>query len=233
MKYINTRNPKAPKIAVNAEFNEKTKTYLVDFEDGTNTTVTSSTFKRYYKPIADESAEPEAIVESNDEVAGDGTPIAEVGKEIAEQAKQKAKKAKAEKSAKKADSKKSEKKSAPAKKSDAKKSEKKSSDKPKRVPSEEAQKVKQSVISFLKKNKAMFKEVGKRVRLIDAEGKCYAYILSNKSGIRIYVKEDCKQYNAIKNVASDNKYIKSKYNKTALVEIGKMESVLSKMSIQK
>ena len=228
MKYINTRNPKAPKIAVNVEFNEKTKTYLVDFEDGTNTTVTSSTFKRYYKPIADESAESEAVVKNDEDVAGDGTPLAEVGKEIAEQAKQKAKKASAKKPEKKP-----EKKSEPAKKSDAKKSEKKSSDKPKRVPSEEAQKVKQSVISFLKKNKALFKEVGKRVRLVDADGKCYAYILSNKSGIRIYVKEDCKQFNAIKNVASDNKYIKSKYNKTALVEIEKMESVLSKMSIQK
>ena len=77
--YKNTQNGK---IAVSAELNEKTKTYLITFEDGKNTSISASTFKRWYRKIDDGKAE---------ETAGDGTPLAEVGKEIAEQAKQKAK----------------------------------------------------------------------------------------------------------------------------------------------
>jgi hypothetical protein len=80
--YKNTQNGK---IAVSAELNDKTKTYLITFEDGKTTSVSASTFKRWYKKI-DDGKEVEK--------AGDGTPLAEVGKEIAKQAKEKAKDAK-------------------------------------------------------------------------------------------------------------------------------------------
>lgn len=80
--YKNTQNGK---IAVSAELNEKTKTYLITFEDGKTTSISASTFKRWYRKIDDGKAE---------ETAGDGTPLAEVGKEIAKQAKEKAKDAK-------------------------------------------------------------------------------------------------------------------------------------------
>lgn len=80
--YKNTQNGK---IAVSVELNEKTKTYLITFEDGKTTSVSASTFKRWYRKI-DDGKEVEK--------AGDGTPLTEVGKEIAKQAKEKAKDAK-------------------------------------------------------------------------------------------------------------------------------------------
>lgn len=121
MKYVNKRNGK---VASQAQFNEKTKTWIMDYEDGTNTTVSSSTLKRWWKPVEEEVVEPLidldnpvteeeaqelgmvggdeavelAVVDAD--VAGDGTPLAEVGKEIFEQAKKKAEKAKAERQAK-------------------------------------------------------------------------------------------------------------------------------------
>ena len=87
--YKNTQNGK---IVTSAELNEKTKTYLITFEDGKTTSVSASTFKRWYKKI-DDGKEVEK--------AGDGTPLAEVGKEIAKQAKQKAEKVQKEKKEKK------------------------------------------------------------------------------------------------------------------------------------
>lgn len=80
--YKNTQNGK---MVTSAELNEKTKTYLITFEDGKTTSVSASTFKRWYRKI-DDGKEVEK--------AGDGTPLAEVGKEIAKQAKEKAKDAK-------------------------------------------------------------------------------------------------------------------------------------------
>jgi len=79
MKYINKRNGK---ITANVTFDEKFKTYALEFEDGSNTVVTVSTFKRWYAPVADSTEEQD--------VCADGTSYAEVGKEIAEQAKHKA-----------------------------------------------------------------------------------------------------------------------------------------------
>jgi len=119
MKYVNKRNGK---VATQGQFNEKTKTYIMDYEDGTNTTVTTSTLKRWWKevkdeeevveplidldnPVTDEEAQELGMVGGDEavelevvdpDVAGDGTPLAEVGKQIAEQAKKKAEKAKAE-----------------------------------------------------------------------------------------------------------------------------------------
>lgn len=91
-------------IAVSAEFDEKFKTYLVTLQDGSTKNVSSSTFKRWWKKLNDdvEVGTPEANAIANDieEIldddnnAGDGTPLNEVGKEIAEQAKQKAEQAK-------------------------------------------------------------------------------------------------------------------------------------------
>lgn len=47
------------KIVVKAELNEKTKTYLLTFEDGKTSSCTSSTFKRWYKKIDDGKEEVE------------------------------------------------------------------------------------------------------------------------------------------------------------------------------
>lgn len=158
MKY---ENRKTGKIATLDQMNEKFKTVLLVFEDGTNTTISTSTLKRWWKeipeeetkeevkplidldnPITDEDAtangmvtgdealeqavvDPDAAyvaeqtkkevvgaqgdftvvndfenndvyIEVGEDVAGDGTPLAEVGKEIAQQAKEKAKKARKE-----------------------------------------------------------------------------------------------------------------------------------------
>lgn len=123
MKYVNKRNGK---VASQAQFNEKTKTWIMDYEDGTNTTVSSSTLKRWWKPVEEEVVEDPADVEVQEvmrqkkelgiecpeidpakveikvidpDVAGDGTPLKEVGKQIFEQAEKKAEKAKAERQA--------------------------------------------------------------------------------------------------------------------------------------
>ena len=114
MKCINKRNGK---VTANVTFDEKCKTYLVEFTDGTNTVITSSTFKRWYKVLEApetvetlaslDEAEPtetgvqyytedealeNAVVDPDDAYCADGTTYSEIGKEIAEQAKAKAKK---------------------------------------------------------------------------------------------------------------------------------------------
>lgn len=117
MKYENKKNGK---IATLESTNEKFKTVVLVFEDGTTTTISISTLKRWWKEIPEEETieqdAPESLkevvdaqadfnvindfenndvyIEVREDVAGDGTPLAEVGKEIAEQAKEKAKKAK-------------------------------------------------------------------------------------------------------------------------------------------
>ena len=121
MKYINKRNGKVA-TKDEASYNDKTKTVIMVYEDGSNTTVSESTLKRWWKkldspevveslidldnPITEEEAEAagmlsgdeavEVAVVDPDDVAGDGTPLAEVGKQIFEQAKAKAEKAKKE-----------------------------------------------------------------------------------------------------------------------------------------
>lgn len=64
-------------------------------ENGKEQSMTLSTYKRWWKKC-DEVPET-----ANEDVCGDGTPLAEVGKEIAEQAKQKAEKFTVERAAKK------------------------------------------------------------------------------------------------------------------------------------
>lgn len=122
MKYFNTRNKKVATMD-EASYNPKTKTYIMVYEDGNNTTISESTLKRWWKklddsqevveplidldnPVTEEEAEAagmlfgdeavEVAVVDPDDVAGDGTPLAEVGKEIFEQAEAKAEKAKKE-----------------------------------------------------------------------------------------------------------------------------------------
>jgi len=142
-KYMNKKNNKVMEII---KEDEKRGTMIIQFEDGTNSSITTGTFKRWYKKVGEqveqavvdsnetyiaevmeqkkelgiecpkiESIEfvpieqaPEVVPESLEELisvpeedkAGDGTPLAEVGKEIAEQAKEKAQKAKKEKKVK-------------------------------------------------------------------------------------------------------------------------------------
>lgn len=121
MKYQNKSNGV---IAELVQENTKFKTVDLLKENGTQTTISQSTFKRWWTPIPEEETieeqekeEASKYVEASqsltkelnknntkslkemvdaqaDDVAGDGTSLEEVGKEIAEQAKQKAKKAK-------------------------------------------------------------------------------------------------------------------------------------------
>lgn len=96
------------------EVNEKSKTVVYVDENGKSKSCTTSTLKRWYKPIEDEVApvakkevkkvakavEKPAAPEVSDEPADDKTPLNEVGKEIAAQAKAKAEKAAAKKAPK-------------------------------------------------------------------------------------------------------------------------------------
>lgn len=99
MKYI---HKETQQVAVDAKYDEKFKTYTLIFEDGTQKPFSASTIKRWWKPIkeddVEEVSEPVEVVEQkevvSEDVSGDGTPLAEVGKEIAAQAVEKAKAAK-------------------------------------------------------------------------------------------------------------------------------------------
>lgn len=103
MKYENRKNNR---VATVVETDDRAKTTMLQFEDDNTTTVVSnSTLKRWWKPLKDSEedtmATEEAVQEQGvlpeNEVAGDGTPLADVGKEIAEQAKEKGKKEKRKK----------------------------------------------------------------------------------------------------------------------------------------
>ena len=103
MKYENKKNFR---VAMVVETDDKAKTTMLQYEDDNTTTVVSnSTLKRWWKLLKDdeptiteqeeevntqETTEP--AVDTDEEMAGDGTPLAKVGKEIAEQAKEKSKK---------------------------------------------------------------------------------------------------------------------------------------------
>ena len=103
MKYENKKNNR---VAMVVETDDKAKTTMLQYEDDNTTTVVSnSTLKRWWKLLKDEepttteqeeevnteeTTEPAA--DTDEDTAGDGTPLAEVGKEIAEQAKEKASK---------------------------------------------------------------------------------------------------------------------------------------------
>ena len=98
MKYQNKRNGMVAELV---EINDKSKQVILQGDKPVSCTV--STFKRWWKPL--EGEEPVEQVEETEvkqveeeDVAGDGTPINEVGKEIAAQAKEKSKQAKTKKS---------------------------------------------------------------------------------------------------------------------------------------
>lgn len=100
MKYRNTKNGI---IGTVVEHDEVRKTVLLECDNGKTVPLTTSTLKRWWKPVEDEDEKlvpmpgAEKLAELKEEVedkAGDGTPLAEVGKEIAAQAKEKAKAAK-------------------------------------------------------------------------------------------------------------------------------------------
>lgn len=105
MKYRHTKDNRVMEVI---KEDTDRKTYLIKFEDGTSTTIAYSTFKRWWKPIEEEKVErhlvpmpgAEKLAElkkeySHDEnTCADGRTYAEIGKEIAEQAKAKAEKVK-------------------------------------------------------------------------------------------------------------------------------------------
>lgn len=117
MKYT---NKKTGVIAELVRENEKFKTVDLLKEDGTSTTISISTLKRWWKAIPEEETTKQESVkyveasqaiteelnknnskslkqmvdeQADEELCGDGTPLAQVGKEIAKQAKDKTKKA--------------------------------------------------------------------------------------------------------------------------------------------
>ena len=98
MKYQNKQNGV---VADLIEMNDKTKMVIIQGPEKP-ISCTISTFKRWWKKMDDEVQEQklvpmpgvEKLAELKEEVAGDGTPLAEVGKEIAEQAEEKVQEAK-------------------------------------------------------------------------------------------------------------------------------------------
>lgn len=108
MKYRHTKDNRVMEVI---KEDTDRKTYLIKFEDGTSTTIAHSTFKRWWKPIDEDDEYVAEIMEQkkqlgiecppiesiqivSDDRCEDGRTYAEIGKEIAEQAKAKAEKAK-------------------------------------------------------------------------------------------------------------------------------------------
>ena len=121
--YLNKRNGK---LATLVSEDSKFKTVLLQYEDGSTTNVSIPTFKRWWKCVDTTNADPDTLTDEehveqvmqqkkalgiecpkidhvevvSEDMCGDGTPLAEVGKEIAEQAVQKSEEVKASKSKK-------------------------------------------------------------------------------------------------------------------------------------
>lgn len=87
------RHTQNGKVVVEAELNEKTKTYLLTFDDGKTSSCTASTFKRWYKKIED--CKTEETVEEK-KVDADTSPD-KAEEKVAEQTKQKAESSKPKK----------------------------------------------------------------------------------------------------------------------------------------
>lgn len=102
MKYQHIKNGSIIEVL---EVNEKSKSVLYSDESGKTKAFTSSTLKRWYKPLEEEEpikVEPKKAVKKpvpSDDVCADGRPYAEIGKEIAAQAKERAAKVKSDKKA--------------------------------------------------------------------------------------------------------------------------------------
>lgn len=203
MKYQHRENGKVLTVV---EFNEKTKVYLVKFEDGKETNLTSSTLKRWYLPVNEEASKEaskpkktskkekeenkpiakkttakkentakkelvpmpgiEKLSDLKEEYSGDGTPLAEVGKEIAKQAKEKAAKV-------------------------AKDQKKEVAKKEKKVKSSGA--IDNSLLSVKEVCEAnnleyTISSTGRYARLL-YNGKSAAIMFSRKDGVRLYVKD--------------------------------------------
>ncbi len=90
--------------------------------------------------------------------------------------------------------------------------------------------VKQTLIDTLEACGGKYRVVGKRVRLVDANDKCYAYLLSNKSVARLYIRADVKQFSIVESIASDNVYSKSSYKKTAIIEFDNIAKILPELA---
>ena len=119
MKYLNTRNKEQNIVATVIATDEKAKTVTLEYENGKTTVVTTSTLKRWWKPIKEEST-----MEENK------TKKEEVTNAIKQAVKEKAESKKKDEQAKpKAEPKAEEKKAAPKAKAEAKPTKKKEKEK--------------------------------------------------------------------------------------------------------
>ena len=98
MKYINTRNQNNPKVATLVSEDAKFKTVMLQIEGEKPFTISLPTFKRWWKPFEEEPGTAIANEIANDFEAEEqkekelsDEQYAQIGKEIAEQAKEKAK----------------------------------------------------------------------------------------------------------------------------------------------
>lgn len=143
-------------------------------------------------PGAEKLAELKKAVD--EDTCADGRKYSEIGKEIAKQAKEKAKKAKTEKKAK-------------VEKKSAEKKEKK-------VAGIGKVAGQQKLIKLLDAKKKNYRIAGKRLRFLDDSNKCYAYILFNNSNVKFYITDKNENFKKIEKIAGNNTYVKSRYNKT-------------------
>ena len=180
------------------EENKKAKTVTLQLEDGTFKAVSESTFKRWWKPVEDETETADAPqeeatqqeevqtddVQQDDDVAGDGTSYTEVMQDIVAGAEKKAEDAK--KASKKADKKEKAEKTAKAADKPKTKKEKKA------VESFDAEPFKKSAVAIGNKLGFTEKLYEKSPNLIvfKLDGKGKAEVRVSRKGYVINVKEE-------------------------------------------
>lgn len=70
----------------------------------------------------------------------------------------------------------------------------------------------EEVIEVLTDNNIKFRVIGKRVRFLDSDNKCFAFVIPNKNDIRLYIMSDAVKTDVEK--YEENKNKKSRYTKT-------------------
>ncbi len=219
------KNIKSGVKAELVEINDKTKMVTLKKEDGKFTSSTKGSFDKYWKKIEDDSVKSDKI-DKKIETKKQPEKKTETKTEESKEEKKSVNKSMEKKADKKSAETKTEKKSDKTEKVEKPKKEKKSKIKKEALP------VKDTLIKILDDNKATYKVVGKRIRVVDGDTK-YVYFIPNAATVRMYIKDDCKQFEIVKDLVSDNKNTKNKFNKTAVLEFDQISTVIKSMITMK
>ena len=90
------------------------------------------------------------------------------------------------------------------------------------------------IISNLDSNSISYKIVGKRIKLLNDDGKTYGYLRANSNNSRLYIKESVDVFQHLQSVGEiisfiDNGCKTSNYNKVGIIEYANIASVMKEV----